>query len=57
MRRLRVRAKTRVLTEEEMLAEAEFQQHLEKQKKFAEYVMQYYDSLPREVRDIIKDTG
>lgn len=55
MRSIRVRQKMRVVTDEDLLREAFFQQDLEDLKYFAELRMAEYDSMPREDRDWYKE--
>lgn len=55
MRGIRVRQKMRVVTDEDLLREADFQEGLEDLKYFAELRMAEYDSMPREDRDRYKE--
>lgn len=55
MRSIRVRQKMRVVTDEDLLREAFFQEDLEDLKYFAELRMAEYDSMPREDRDWYKE--
>lgn len=55
MRGIRVRQKMRVVTDEDLLREADFQEGLEDLKYFAELRMAEYDSMPREDRDWYKE--
>jgi hypothetical protein len=54
---IRVREKHRVFTDEDWEREHLFQEGLESYKEFAEFSMAYYDSLPKESRDRIKEHG
>ena len=54
---IRVREKHRVFTDEDWEREREFQEGLEEYKATIEYSMAYYDSLPKEQRDLIKENN
>jgi hypothetical protein len=57
MRGIRVRQKKRVVTEEDLAREAEFQDYLEVNKYWSEQRMAFYDSLPQDERDYEKEYG